>query len=159
MDSAEQKVEEQEKLETLQPPTQDGHEIEDDKSGREVGNQEGEELSLRDEQSGALQRSEEERPSEVETAGPEDACKEKSQTGVVHPLVSWTRIGRCATLDDMLSVFPAVTHVVIWVQFLSPGTQCVGREQKGLFDPTPDTRFHHPLSDPLLQVFVFSLSR
>lgn len=90
MDSAEQKVEEQEKLETLQPPTQDEDEIEDDKSGREVGNQEGEELSLRDEQSGALQRSKEERPSEVETAGPEDACKEKSQTGVVHPLVSWT---------------------------------------------------------------------
>ena len=39
MDSAEQKVEEQEKLETLQPPAQDGDEIEDDKSGREAENQ------------------------------------------------------------------------------------------------------------------------
>jgi len=39
----------------------------------------------------------------------------------------------------MLSVFPAVTDMVIWVQFLSPGTQCVSRKQEGLFDPTLDS--------------------
>ena len=90
MDSAEQRVEEREKSDTLQPPAQDGDEIEDEKSSRDTGNVEGEELSLRDGQSGALRHLEEERPSEVETAGPVDPCKEKSQTGVVHPLVSWT---------------------------------------------------------------------
>ena len=86
MDSAEQEVAEQrEKSDTLQPPAQDGDEIKDEKSSRETENVEGEELSLPDGQSGAL---EEEKPSEVETADPADPCKEKSQTGVVHPLVS-----------------------------------------------------------------------
>ena len=85
MDSAEQEVEKREKSDTLQPPAQDGDEIKDEKSSRETGNVKGEELSLPDGQSGAL---EEEKPSEVETAGPADPCKEKSQAGVVHPLVS-----------------------------------------------------------------------
>lgn len=85
MNSAEQEVEKREKSDTLQPPAKDGDEIKDEKSSRETENVEGEELSLPDGQSGAL---EEEKPSEVETAGPADPCKEKSQTGVVHPLVN-----------------------------------------------------------------------
>ena len=88
MNSAEQEVEKREKSDTLQPPAKDGDEIKDDKSSRETENVEGEELSLPDGQSGALRHLEEEKPSEVATAGPADPCKEKSQTGVVHPLVS-----------------------------------------------------------------------
>lgn len=58
----------------------------------------------------------------------------------------------------MLSVFPAVTDMVIWVQFLSPGTQCVRRKQEGPFDPTLDTRFHHSfVRSSTTSVHLFSL--
>lgn len=85
MDSAQQEVEEREESDTLQPLAQDEDEIKDEESSRETENVEGEELSLPNGQSEALQG---ERPSEVETAGPADSCKKKSKTGVVHPLVS-----------------------------------------------------------------------